>query len=532
MDDLVSLCNQEPLLALALLITAGTFLGQLRCFGISLGPSGVLFVGMVLGHWGMQLPSLLAELGVVLFVYAVGLQAGPHFLRTVRRHGWSYLLLALLTLGLAWITAFIAAKTLGLDPALATGIYAGALTSTPGLAASLQALDDPAVSVGFGVAYPLGIIGVVLFVQVVPRILRINWNQEIERANASEERPAIEVVWLRIANPQIEGKMIGEVEATFKSRAVISRVIDKYVAMSPQAETRLCLDQHVRVVGTAEDIQRLELLLGPRVEDFQEPRSSISSTTLVVTEEKLCGKSLEKLRFRERYGLTISRIWRDDFEFVPRAQTTLEFGDEIRLVGDVADIQRVEPILGHKAERLHDTKFLPLAIGLLAGILLSKLPIVLPNGISIQLGMAGGPLVAGLCAGHYGRIAKLNFRMPVAARKFVHDLGLVLFLSGAGVAAGASFWPVLQSQGITLLVVAASVTAVPLFGALVLARVIYGWDALNCLGAVCGAMTSTPGLGVVAKMTDSSVPSTAYVAVYPMALLTVTLLAPLLGTVL
>ena len=529
MDALVSLCNEEPLLTLALLIAVGTFLGQLHCWGISLGPSGVLFVGMAMGHWGVEFPLLFAELGVVLFVYAVGLQAGPHFLRTVRRHGWSYLLLAMVTLGVAWITAYLIAKAFGLDPALAAGIYSGALTSTPGLAASLQVLDAPAISVGFGVAYPLGIIGVVLLIQVVPRLLRIDWNREIERANAGEERPEIEVCWLCISNPQIEGKRISEIETTSMSKALISRVIDKYVAMPPHADTHLCLGQHVRVVGTVEDVRRLELLLGPRVEDFKEPQSSISSTTLIVTEESVCGKTLAESRFRERYGLTISRIWRDDFEFVPRAHSTLEFGDEVRLVGDEADIKRVESILGQRAKRLHETKFLPLGIGLSVGILLGRVPIELPDEITIQLGMAGGPLLVGLIAGHYGRIAKLNFRMPTAARRFVNDLGLVLFLSGAGVAAGASFWPVLQVQGVTLLMAAGLVTVVPLIAALALARSVFGWDALNCLGAACGAMTSTPGLGVVSRMTDSSAPSAAYVAVYPMALLAVTLLAPLLG---
>ena len=532
MDFSVDDLNQQPILALTALIALGTLLGRIRLWGISLGASGILFVGMAMGHSGVELPEVFTNLGVVLFTYTVGLQAGPHFLHTVKRYGLSHLGLALFTLSVAWIAAFSFAKLCGIPSNLATGIYAGALTSTPGLAASLQMLGDAKISVGYGVAYPLGVIGVVLFVQVAPRLMRIEWPEEIERADAGNAKPDVMRTWLRVTNPQVEGKTIGEVEMTMMAGAVISRVIDRYVAMPPQASTHLCLEQHVRVVGTEEEIKKMEMLLGPRDSEFQEPKSAISSATLIVTEEQLCGQTLEKLQFRERYGLTVSRIWRDEFEFVPRAQTTLEFGDEIRLVGDTADLERIEPIIGDRAERLNETRFLPFALGLLAGVVLGNIPVKLTEEVTISLGMAGGPLAAGLIAGHFGRIGKMNFRMPVAARKFVNDLGLILFLGGAGVAAGAHFWEVLQSQGVLLLLAAAVVTVVPLAAAWILSRKVFGWDALNCLGSVCGAMTSTPGLGAVTRIADSSAPSTAYVAVYPVALLAVTILAPLLGTLL
>ena len=315
----------------------------------------------------------------------------------------------------------------------------------------------------------------------------------------------------------------------FGGGAVISRVVDKYVAMPPMAETHFQIDQHVRVVGSMEEVRQLELLLGPVDGQFKEPRSSLSSATLVVTATELCGKTLSELKFRGRYGVTITRLWRDELEFVPHAKTTLEFGDEVRVVGDEADLKRLAPVLGHHSERLSETSFLSLGLGLLAGVLLGAVPMGLPGGLSFKLGMAGGPLVAGLVAGHCGRIARFNFRMPLAARKFVNDFGLLLFLSGAGVAAGSSFVSVIREQGAVLLLASLIVALVPLMGAWVMTRHVLKWDALNCLGAVCGAMTSTPGLGAVTKVADCSVPSTAYVAVYPFALLAITLIAPLLG---
>ncbi len=531
-DSLVALLNDQPLLTLAIVVTLGKLLGGARVYGFALGTSGVLFVAMALGHLGARLPAVVGDMGVVLFVYAVGLQAGPHFLRNIRRQGWRSLSLAVATLAVAWVTMLALARALDVPAALATGIYAGALTSTPALAASLQAASDPAIPVGYGVAYPIGLIGVILFVELVPRLLGIDWQQEEEQAEKRRALPTIEVGWIQITNPQIDGKTIKEVEAADVSRAVISRLYDEYVATQPQATTQLRVGQHLRVVGTAADIHRLELLLGPRVSDFWEPHSTMTSATLVVTEDAFTAQTIREMQFRERYGVTVTRIWRDDFEFVPSGNTTFEIGDEIRIVGEAADCQRVAQLAGDRPERLNETNLFSVGLGLLVGLLLGWVPIPLPGGLTIELGLAGGPLVAGLVAGHFGRIGPISFRMPVAARLLVHELGLVLFLASAGFHAGESFWPLIQSQGAALLGAAVVVTLVPLLVSYSLAKYVFRWDALSSFGATCGAMTSTPGLGAVTRLADSSAPSIAYVAVYPLALLTVSLLAPLLGTAL
>ncbi|MCA9259938.1 MAG: hypothetical protein KDA61_12090 [Planctomycetales bacterium] len=529
LSTIVSRLNDHPLEAIALILAAGILLGRFQVRRMSLGSSGVLFVAMVLGHFGVVMPAIVGDLGVALFVYSVGLQAGPHFLRSIRRHGISFVCLALVTLTVAWITAAAGAWWFGLERELAPGIYAGALTSTPALAASLQALDSPLVSVGFGVAYPLGVVGVILFVQLAPRALRFDWEAEVDRAKAADSSPPIEVAWYRIANPQVEGKTVHDIETSVADNAVISRIMDQYVALAPQPETQLAVGQHVRAVGTADQCRRLELVLGPRVDDFREPRSALTSATVVVTEESLRGKSLRSLRLRERYGVTVTRLWRDDFEIVPGGGATLEFGDEIRVVGDVDDCQRFVNAVGHRPEKLHDTNFLALGLAWLAGMLLGQIPIPLTHSYALRLGLAGGPLLAGLAVGHFGRIGPINFRMPLAARLFMNEFGLILFLAAAGLHAGSSFWEVARSQGAVLLSLALAVTAVPLFTAFAMARYWFRWDALHALGAVCGAMTCTPGLGVVSKLANSSAPATAYVAVYPIALIAVSVLAPLLG---
>jgi putative transport protein len=532
MEEFVAALNAQPVLVIAAAIALGILLGNLSVAGFSLGASGVLFVAMAFGHLGVKLPAVVGDLGVALFVYSVGLQAGPHFIRSVRHRGWSFVMLAIVTLIAAWLVAMACARTLAIDAPLSTGMYAGALTSTPALAAALQTLDDPRISVGFGVAYPFGVVGVILFVQLVPRIFRVDWQQELARAKASDAAEPIEVAWFEITNPQIDGKTLRDLELAQPSGAIISRILDKYVALPPQAETHLALGQHVRVVGTAAELAQLELLLGPRAGDFHEPRSAIRPATVVVTEEKFCGRTLAEMSFRERFGVTITRMWRDDFEFVPTGRNMLEFGDEIRVVGDADDCARVTSLLGHRPEKLHETRFLAVGFGLLAGVLIGLVPLPIGGGYTLRLGLAGGPLLAGLIAGHFGRIGPVNFRMPPAARMFMNQIGLILFLAAAGLHAGESFWDVISGQGATMLVAATLITIIPLFVAFAVARYWFGWDELNVLGAICGAMTCTPGLGIVSKLTDSSIPATAYVAVYPVALVFVSILAPLLGTLL
>ena len=532
MTNLVSYLNDQPHLTIAAVIACGILLGSVRIGFFSLGASGVLFTAMALGHLGVHLPPLVGDLGVVLFVYSVGLQAGPHFIRSIRSRGWSFVALAVLTLLSAWGSSLVVAKVLGLDGTLVTGMFAGALTSTPALAAALQTHADPQISVGFGLAYPFGAIGVILGVQLLPRLLKIDWPREIALAKQANGQEPISYSWFRINNPQIDGKTVSDLELQSSTTAVVSRVMVDELAYPARANTRLAVGQHVRVVGTVSELSRLEIMLGPRCEDMVEPPSEITAATLVVTEAKFCGKPLKQLGFRERYGVSITRMWRDEFEFIPSGSTSLEFGDEIRIVGNVGDCQQVTEQLGHRPERLHETRFLSVGLGLLAGILLGVVPLTLPGGFKLQLGLAGGPLVAGLIAGHFGRLGPVSFRMPTAARIFMNEFGLILFLASAGVHAGESFWSVIRGEGPSMLLSAAILVLVPLLASFAICRYAMGWDALHSLGAVCGAMTCTPGLGVVSKLADSSVPASAYVAVYPFALIVVTLLAPLLDTVL
>lgn len=531
-NSILAFLNEQSMVTLFAIIALGSILGSLKVRGVSLGASGVLFAGLFFGHFGVSVPEVIVTLGVVLFVYAVGLQAGPRFVRSFIQHGVQFLLLVLVTLSAGVVACLALACWLELSPNLCAGIFAGALTSTPGLAASVEILADPTVSVGFGAAYPFGVLGVILFVQLVPRLLRIDLTAEEQMARTAADVQPVINGWFRIENPLIAGRTVEEVSAAHLTDTQLSRVAKGEQTEAARAELVLELGDHVRAVGTPSELHRLEMILGPKVPDLPETKSNVTTMTLHVTEHAVVGKSLAELKWRERYGINVTRIFRDEFEFVPHGVSRLEFGDTIRVAGATEDCQRLVSVVGHQEEKLRETQFLPLALGLVAGVLFGLLPLPIPGGLEMRLGLAGGPLLAGLIAGHFGRLGRLSFRIPVAALYFIREIGLLFFLAGAGVGAGAQFWQVMQAQGMPVVVIAVATAIVPMVAAFAFARMVLKWDALTAFGAICGAMTSTPGLGLVSKMSRTPAASLAYVAVYPAALIGTTILAPGVGILL
>jgi putative transport protein len=521
----------NPIAILFAIITLGTLLGQVTVKGISLGTSGVIFVALAFGHFGLQIPAGVSSLGVVLFVYAVGLQAGPRFFKAFRSNGLSFAMLAIATLAVGFITTMVMSYILNIEPALGVGLYTGSLTTTPGLAAALEALDDPNVSVGYGIAYPFGVVGVVLFAQLLPKILGIDMKAEAQKLEKVSSGPQIRVEWLAVKNPQIVDKTIEEISSARLSDANFSRVCKGKTTMTARSDIKLELGDKVRVVGTDEQIKQMTLAIGPRVEYAEEGPSDIATYTVFVTEEALVGHTLHELKIRETYGIVITRHWRNDHERVPTGSSRLEIGDTIRIVGAEADAKAFIKIVGNQERKLQETHFLPLSLTLLLGVLVGLIPIPFPGG-SFKLGAAGGPLLVALLAGHFSRIGPISFRVPVAARFFIRELGLIFFLAGAGTKAGANFVEVISQQGPALFLAGVVITLVPMTVAFILARWLMKLDILSSLGAICGSMTSTPGLGAVCTAANSDYPALSYATVYPVALIIVTLLAKFLAVTL
>ena len=532
MEAVWAFFQQNSIAALLTILAVGTWIGNWELKGISLGSSAVLFVALVFGNYGVKIPSEIATLGVVLFVYSVGLQAGPKFFKAFRSRGITFAMLALATIAAGALASIVMHWTFDLSPALSVGIFTGSMTTTPGLAAAMESLKDPNVSVGYGVAYPFGVVGVVLFVQVLPRLIGLDLAAISRTAQKSQAGPALHAKWFKITNEQLVGRTIAQVWPDEEEHASIARLARGETILTGVGTQVLQVGDYLKAVGTAKQLEKAALLIGPEVPGFTEPTSTVLSYTVVVTKEKFVGQALAELNLQENYGIVVTRIFRTDQEFTPLASTTLEFGDHIRIVGAKDDCERFIAELGDAERKLQETPFLPLMLGLALGVLLGIVSVPLPGGGNFSLGLAGGPLIVALLAGHWGRLGSLVFHVPTSAKIFIRELGLILFLAGAGVKAGEGFVKILGEQGVSLFIVGVVVTIFPMMVSFLLGHYVFKYDAPTNLGALCGGMTSTPGLGVVTQAADSEYPAVGYATVYPVALIFVTLAAKLLALVL
>ena len=528
----------DPLLVLLLVVAIGLLIGRISIRGISFGTSAILFVALLAGHLGMQMPEGFGTFGLALFVYCVGISAGPTFFRGLVSRGRTMATLGGLIVATGLLVTWSCAKLLGLPADLAGGLMAGALTSTPALGAISEAVAEPTnVAVGFGVAYPVGIIAVVLFVQLALKLLgpanapdSAGGQQPIEAAaeTPAPERAGIQYLRVKIANPGIVGKHPRDVNAISKASCQVSRVQIAGRWRPTPPDYLFATGDRVMLVGELAELRRVAETLGVIDEGEQAVLDADRERkTVVVTSPNIYGHRLKDLHLHTGYGVTVSRIRRHELEFVPSARTQIEFGDVLTLVGEPAALATIEQVVGHRPRTLNETDLLSLAIGLTVGILCGNISLDL-LGLSFSLGIAGGPLIVGLVLGHFRRIGPIRGSFPPAAQLLMTEGGLALFLADAGMRAGAAVGPVLATHGPVLVLTAAAIALIPLLVGFAAAKFFFDLTLLQTLGATCGGMTSTPGLAVLTGSTESSQPVTSYVAAYPVALVLITIIAPLL----
>ena len=521
---------QHPVGIFFLIVAIGSGLGKIRLANISLGASGVLFVGMLFGHFGYELPVALQDLGIILFVYSVGLQAGPRFFNQFRSAGFTFAKIGIVVVFSGVAITWILSRILDIDPALAVGMFAGAMTSTPGLAAAMDSAGDPSVGVGYGLAYPFGVIGVVLFVQLLPRILRINLKSEENQAMEEENRVSkITRRQFRVTNPACLGKSLQELKIRGICKVTITRVKKDGRVLAAAGDHRLEMSDVIMAVGTSSELEKLKLIVGEDApEESMMESGGVCARDVLVSNREITGRTLRDLRLNSLHKVVVSRVFRENLTFIPDANFVVEVGDMLRIIGDGEDVEKFVSFAGQEEKRIHETNIAVLALGISLGVLLAYYQFSLPGDISFRLGLAGGPLFVSLILAHFGRIGKINVRTPRGARHFMQQLGLVLFLAGAGVSAGGSLAEVVRESGVQILGAAAAITVFSSLAGLVTARYLFRQNFLSVLGAITGSMTSTPALGVISDLTDRSEPFLAYSAVYPVALILMTICCQLL----
>ncbi|MUV36781.1 putative transporter [Lentibacillus sp. JNUCC-1] len=527
MNAIVDLLH-EPLILVFAILLLGSALGSVKVKGISLGAAGVLLVAMVFGHFGFQVYPVVQNLGLSLFIVAVGLQAGPRFFRMMRSNGLIFGIIALLIVVVSIGTTLIVAKLFNLSTALSVGLMTGALTSTPGLAAALQATNDPLASVGYGIAYPFGVLVVVLFVQLLPRIGKIDLEKDLEDANnpiKTEQSP--EFMTIQVTNSSLDKKTLEELALNKKS-IVISRVIRNDHTMIALSDTVILHGDELVAVGTPTELESFRDYAGVQVDSHLENPDNIQLKKITVESDGIIGKSLKELNLRQEYGTTVTRIERSGLELYQNPNMPLIRGDVLTMVSSESRLDEVSNLFAQKKLSVTNIDIFSISITLLIGILIGMIPFHIPELGTIKLGTAGGPLFAALVIGHFGKLGPIHVRYHGQSNHVVQELGLVLFLAGAGTTAGQGLLEVVQEEGFRLIFGGTLITVIPVIIGFFIARKLFKLSIVHSLGALCGGMTSTPALGALNQVVESDDPAIAYAAAYPFSLIFIAIAAQLI----
>ncbi len=500
-------------------IALGLMLGRISFFGISLGSAAVMFVALVYGHYGVKLSPALTSAGLVLFVYCVGIGAGSRFFSTLKQAGLQLVVISCVVVLTGGVATALVASAFGISPGVAAGVFAGALTSTPGLAAAQEhfasGIEQGLVPAGYAIAYPFGVVGTVLFVQLWPRLVRKDLHKIGEQLDAEQAQARkIVPVLVKMTNKQYVGRRIEELRILEHLHCRVTRIMRNGVLVPIQHDDVLELDMLLWVIGREDDIEAMLEVLGEKEEAPVIINSDMERRTLVVTNRSFANKTLGELKLLRKHGISLARIRRYEYEIIPHESTVISVGDQLVAVGNEENLAKFAKVVGHRPSIIDATDLLSLSVGIAIGVLVGMIPFG-----GFKLGLAGGSLAVALLLGHFGRVGAVAGYVPRPTRLLLRELGLCLFLAGAGVKGGANFVATLQAQGAGIFVVGVVATMLPIIVGYAIASLIYKFDILTSLGGVCGAMTSTPALGVISSKTDSQVPVLSYASAYPAALL-------------
>ena len=527
------------ILVLALAAALGLALGALRIRGIGLGIAGVLFAGLILGHFGVRLEAhvleFAREFGLVLFVYTIGMQVGPGFLASLRRSGLPLNLIALAVIVLGVVTALAIGHAAGIDPPALVGILAGATTNTPSLAAAQQALKEVArtqpaaaelgsqTGIGYAVAYPFGVLGTILALVAVRAIFRVSVEAERKalEGGLAAEVPQLTRANLEVTNPNLVGMSLERVPLLSHTGLVVSRLYRDGALQVARPDTPLQLGDVLLAVGTRQELDDLRVVVGRESTlDLRKLPSAITSKRLIVTRREPAGRSLGELDFADRFGVQITRVGRAEIEVGAAPSLELHYGDTVLAVGHPDDIQKVAAELGDTPRDLNYPHLVPMFLGVALGVVLGSWPIVLPGLPPLRLGLAGGPLLVAIALSRVRRLGPLIWYMPISANFMLREVGIVLFLAAVGLKAGDRFVEtLLHGPGLTWLAAGAVMTLLPLLVVGLAARLVLRTNYLTLCGVLAGSMTDPPALSFATALARSDAPALAYASVYPLTML-------------
>lgn len=518
----------STLVLYSFVIAAGIWLGKMKIAGVSLGVTFVLFVGILMGHFGYEVNSevlkFIREFGLILFIFSIGIQVGPGFFSSFKKGGVRLNCLAVLGIALnvaiVLMIYFIDGST---SIEALVGVMSGAVTNTPGLAAAQQTIDTPAaidvMSMGYAAAYPLGVVGIILAMFVIKAIFRINTADEIkameEEQDNAQSKPSL--VTIEVSNPLIDGKTLFEFHQIIKSDFVISRLMgpDGKIII-PTSKTQLHVGDKIFTVLSAQDVERFTSVIGPQVEmNWEEVpvENSVVSRRILITKSKYDGTSLAQLHLHTAYKLNATRVNRAGVDLLASPNLRLQMGDRMTVVGELNDIDRLANKLGNSMKRLNEPNMITIFIGILFGIIVGSINV----GFGMKLGLAGGPLVVAILLSRFGYKFKLVTYTSSSASLLMRELGICLFLASVGIAAGKGFaQTVFNTTGMWWVLWGFLITFLPLIVVGCIARGVYKINFLTIMGLFSGGYTDPPALAYANNSTGSDAPAVAYSTVYPL----------------
>lgn len=532
----------------ALVIAIGIVLGKIKIKGISLGITFVLFVGILAGHFGLKVNHevlhFMKEFGLILFVYSVGLQVGSGFFSSFKKGGLELNLLAISIILLGTLTTIIIHYATGISMPTMVGIMSGAVTNTPGLGAAQEAYfdtqgdSDTTIAMGYAVAYPLAVVGIIVSIILIRYVFRINMKVESERLKKSEsEQSTVELLSLEVRNPAIFGKNIKDLSPLLKEKKfIVSRILhhqDEHIEIASSKTTLFEADK-ILVVTTPADVPTIITFVGGTVDmsadDWAVLDKQLVAKRVLVTRSNINGKTIKELNLRNNFGVNITRVNRAGVDLVAYPNLQLQIGDRLMIVGDANAIQNVSKTLGDQLKMLNEPHLIPIFVGIFLGVLLGSIPFMLPGVPQpVKLGLAGGPLIVAILMSILGVRYKLITYTTLSANLMLREIGICFFLACVGLGAGENFVEtILQGGGLHWIGYGLVITIIPILVVAIIARKIFRINYYTLSGLIAGSMTDPPALAYANSTSDNDAPAIGYASVYPLTMFLRVLIAQLL----
>lgn len=537
----------HSVLILSLVIALGIMLGKIKVAGVSLGVTWILFVGIVFGHFNLNLDEhllhFLKEFGLILFVYSIGLQVGPGFFSAFKKGGLTLNMLAVIVIFIGVVLTIIMHFITGVPMTTMVGILSGAVTNTPGLGAAQQAnsdfhgVDAPEIAMGYAVAYPLGVIGAILALLALRYILRVNSQKEEEDAEVGLghlQELTVRPISVEIRNEALQNKKIRDLKPLVNRSFVISRIQhegDSDEVKLVNADTELKVNDKILFIANPIDVEAIVAFFGRRIEmDWDKADTKHISRRILITKPELNGKSLAQLKIRNNFGSSITRINRSGVDLVASPNLQLQMGDRVTIVGTELAVSQAEKVLGNSMKRLNHPNLIPIFLGIALGCLLGSLPFVFP-GIPqpVKLGLAGGPLIVSILISRFGPQYKMITYTTMSANLMIREIGISLFLACVGLGAGKGFIDTVVYQGgFVWIGYGAIITVVPILLGGLIGRLGFKLNYYTLIGVLSGTNTNPPALAYSSELTSCDAPAVGYATVYPLAMFLRVLSAQLL----